>query len=221
MTNMLLEYRSSMPTNQDLETLNKQKIVQTLPGLVPAISNRWSPRSFSSKPVAAKDLELLFEAARWAASSYNEQPWSFIVATKSEPEQYERLLSTLIEFNQGWAKTAPVLMLTLANKKFAKNQKDNYHALHDTGAALANLMLQATELGLHAHAMSGYDEQKARQLLEIPDEYATGAAVAIGYLDSPDKLEGDLKQMEIGERSRRPLSSLVHAGKWGSPLKFN
>src|ERR1700691_4237213 len=112
------------------------------------ISERWSPRAFANRPVEAGKLRSLFEAARWAASSYNGQPWYFIVGTKDHPEDYKRVLDCFVEFNQGWAKNAPVVALSVAALKFAHNGEPNRHAFHDVGQAVANLALQANALGL-------------------------------------------------------------------------
>jgi hypothetical protein len=141
------------------------KAATTHPKVHALIRSRWSPRAFSDKEVPAGDLAAILDAARWAASSYNEQPWRFIVATKQDPEAYQKLLGLLLPFNQAWAKTAPVLILMAAKKTFTHNHTPNKYALHDTGAALANLFLQATALGLHAHGMAGFDYDRARSEL--------------------------------------------------------
>ncbi len=196
-----------------------RKIAGTPPSVHPLIRSRWSPRSFSSRPVSAEDLRTILEAARWAASSYNEQPWRFLVATKSNPEAYQKILGLLVEFNQQWARTAPVLIITAAKKTFSHNGTSNRHALHDAGAALAQLMLQATALGLHAHGMAGFDHERARQVLGIPDDYEVGAAVAIGYLDSPEKLPEQYRAGEVSPRQRKPLDQIVFGAQWQQPLK--
>ena len=195
------------------------KYADTLPGVDELFRARWSPRSFSSREVSEEDLAAILDAARWAASSYNEQPWRFVVATKADPAAYDALLSILVPFNQDWAKSAPVLILTAALKNFSHNGKPNHHALHDTGAALAHMMLQATALGMQAHAMAGFDHAKAYATLGIPAEIDLGAAVAIGYLASPDLLPNDqMKQQELAARARKPLSELAFDGRWGRPL---
>jgi nitroreductase len=189
------------------------------PGVHEIFKARWSPRSFSSREVLPEDLKTVLDAARWAASSYNEQPWRFVVATKADKEAYDKFLTALIPFNQGWAKSAPVLILTVAKTKFSHNGEANYHALHDAGAALAQLMLQATALGLHTHGMAGYDHAKMRTVLGIPEDYALGTAVALGYLDTPEKLpEGGMRDQEIAPRQRKPLAELAYGPHWGQPL---
>ncbi|MEH2333620.1 nitroreductase family protein [Nostoc sp.] len=127
------------------------------------IRGRWSPRAFSNRTVERDKLLSLLEAARWAASSYNEQPWSLIVATQDQPSEYARLLSCLLEFNQSWAQSAPVLMLSVAKLHFDRNGKENRHAFHDVGAAASNLATQAIALDLFVHQMAGFDAQKARR----------------------------------------------------------
>lgn len=190
------------------------------PGVHEIFKARWSPRSFSSREVSPEDLKNVLDAARWAASSYNEQPWRFVVATKADREAYDKFLSALVPFNEDWAKSAPVLILTVAKTKFSHNGEANYHALHDAGAALAHLMLQATALGFHSHGMAGYDHAKMRKALGIPEDYALGTAVALGYLDSPDKLpEGRLRDQETAPRQRKPLSQFVYGSHWGQPIK--
>lgn len=184
------------------------------------IRNRWSPRAFADKDVAAEDLASILDAGRWAASSYNEQPWRFIVATRQQPEAFEKLLGLLLPFNQAWAKAAPVLILIVAKKSFSHNQQPNRHALHDAGAALANMFLQATALGLHGHGMAGFDSERAKTELEIPEDYEPAAFVALGYAGSPDSLPEGLREREMAPRQRKPLSELTFGSRWGVPFNF-
>jgi nitroreductase len=200
--------------------LPAEKQPDTVPSLHEIFRARWSPRSFSDQPVSKEDLKTIFEAARWAASSYNEQPWRFIVASKSDGPLYDKLLSVLVPFNQAWAKTAPVLILTVAKRTFSHNATPNLHARHDTGAALAQIALQATALGLHVHGMAGFDSEKARQVFAIPEDYEPVAAAALGYLGSPDELEEPYKERELARRERKPLRELVFAGEWDKPVEF-
>jgi nitroreductase len=192
------------------------KLAPVEPGVHELIAARWSPRSFSSREVAASDLKILFDAARWAASSYNEQPWRFLVATKSDPAAYQKLLGVLVEFNQGWVKTAPVLFLMAAKKTFTQQGTANRFCLHDAGQALANLFLQATALGLHCHGMAGFDEEKARNELHVPDDYELGAAVAVGYLGDPADLPPQYRAGETAPRQRKPINEIVFGADWNS-----
>lgn len=198
-----------------------EKDADTLPGVHELIRTRWSPRSFSDRPVSSDDLKTILEAARWAASSNNEQPWRFLIARKSDGEAYDRILSLLVPGNQEWARTAPVLIIMAAKRTFSHNGSPNSYALHDTGAALAHLMLQAHALGLYAHGMAGFDRVRAREELGIPDDYEVGAAVAVGYRDSPDKLTNERhRNSEVAKRTRKPISELAFAGHWDEPLSL-
>jgi nitroreductase len=171
------------------------------------IARRWSPRAFQDKPIDAATLGSLFEAARWSASCYNEQPWRFVVATKDHPEQFERVLGTLMPMNQAWAKTAWALAISAGKKTFTHNGTPNKWGIHDTGAALASMMLQATSAGLHIHAMGGFDPAKARAEFGIPEDFEPAAAIAIGYIDgAPDP---------PAERSRHKLDEQVFGTEWG------
>src|ERR1700733_3319614 len=145
------------------------------------IRHRWSPRAFDPRPVEPEKLHTLFEAARWAPSSYNAQPWYFIVGTKDDPENYNRVLDSFVEFNQGWAKSAPVVGLSVAQLKFGHNNEPNSHAFHDVGQASATLQIQAEALGLSVHQMAGILPDKAREIFKIPEGVAVVAGFAIGY----------------------------------------
>lgn len=180
------------------------------------IVKRWSPYGFSDRPVAEDDLRSLFEAARWAPSSYNEQPWSYIVATKDDPEEFDRLLSCLVEPNQAWAKNAPVLALAVASLDFRRNNKPNAAAIHDLGLAAAHLTFEATARGLYVHQMIGILPDKARELYEVADGHQPVTALGIGYAADPNTLPDPLKQRDLAPRQRKPLAEFVFAGRWGT-----
>ena len=184
------------------------------------LRRRWSPVAFSDRRVDPETIGSLLEAARWAPSSFNEQPWSFIVATKDEPAELERLLGCLVEGNITWAKQAPVLMLSVAKLNFARNQKPNRHAFHDVGLAAANLVVQATSLGLAVHQMAGILPDKAREVYGIPEDYEVVAGIALGYPGDAAKLDEKLRRREQAPRSRKPLEEFVFTDRWGkkSPL---
>ena len=185
------------------------------------ISHRWSPRAFDPRSVELDKLRTLFEAARWSASSYNAQPWYFIVATKDDPENFKKVLDSFVEFNQGWAKNAPVVALSVAGLKMTHDGSQNRHAFHDVGQAAATLALQATALGLQIHQMAGIVPDKAREIFGIPPDYEAVAGFAIGYPGDPLTLpEGRLRDNETGQRQRKPVSSFVFTGKWGQTSPY-
>ncbi len=195
-----------------------QKQADTQASVHDLIRSRWSPRAFSLQPVSNGDLKAVLEAARWAASSYNEQPWRFVVARKSDGTAYKQFLDILVPANQAWANSAPVLIIMAAKRTFSHNGSPNYYGLHDAGQALAQLMLQATALGMHAHAMAGFDHEKARKELGIPDDYDIGAAVALGYLGDPNQLQEQTRKAELAKRQRKPLSEIAFGSHWNEPL---
>lgn len=184
------------------------------------IKSRWSPYGYSDKPVAEDDLLSLFEAARWAASSYNEQPWSYIVATKDDPEEFERLLGCLVEGNQPWARHAPVLVLCVATMKFKRNDKPNKAAIHDLGLAAGNVCFEATARGLFVHQMIGILPDVAREAYSIPDGAEAVTAMAIGYAADPETLSDQIKERDTTPRQRKPLAEFVFSGKWGTTAGF-
>jgi nitroreductase len=179
------------------------------------ISRRWSPYGYSERPVSQADLQSLFEAARWAPSSRNEQPWSYIVATKDTPEEFERILSCLVEANQVWAKRVPVLALSVASLRFAHNGRENQMAGHDLGLAAGNLLFEAMSRGLAVHQMAGILPEKARETYGIPEGFAAWTGLAIGYVGSPEDLPENLRGRDSTTRQRKKLSEFVFTGKWG------
>jgi nitroreductase len=178
------------------------------------IRSRWSPRAFADRPVEQDKLLSLLEAARWAPSFYNHQRWSFIVATKENPTGYNRLLSTLVEFNQGWAKNAPVLIIAVA-QTINNEGKPNRHAFHDVGLAIENLVFQATALALYVHQIAGFNVDIARKEYYIPDGYEPATALTVGYIGDPQSLNDGLRERELAPRVRKPLKEFVFTGKWG------
>jgi nitroreductase len=189
------------------------KAAQTQEPVQELIGKRWSARAFSGREVTPEQVASLLEAARWAPSAYNEQPWRFIVASKSDPETYEKLLGSLLELNQLWARNAPVLILILAKKTFTHNGTPNLYAVHDAGMAAANLALQATALGLNVHFMAGFNHATARDAFQIPSDYEFGAAIAVGYAGDPETLPEKFRLAEVAPRTRKPLAELIYAGQ--------
>jgi nitroreductase len=173
------------------------------------LSRRWSPYAFADGDVSA-------EAARWAASSYNEQPWSFVVATRHEPDAFQRVLSCLVEGNQAWARHAPVLALGVARDTFSRNDRPNAAARHDLGLATGNLLTEATARELAVHPMIGILPDRARQLFEIPDHSTALTGLAIGYAGDPGTLPEGLRDRDSAPRTRRELAEFVFGERWGA-----
>ena len=198
-----------------------EKPAETANPIHDLIARRWSPRAFDERPVEPEKLKSLCEAARWAPSSNNEQPWRFIVTSRKDtPTEHDRLLACLNERNRQWAFRAPILMLSVASLNFEDDGKLNRHAYHDTGMAMGNLLLQATALGLQVHQMAGFDVQKARETSLIPTGFDPVAMIALGYPGDPAVLPDYLREREMKPRERQPISDFVFSIKWGhtSPL---
>lgn len=199
--------------------VNNLKRAPSADGVLPIFHNRWSPRSFADRDVSPADLKRVFEAARWAASSYNEQPWRFFVGVRNSTT-YRKILDSLVPFNQIWAAHAPVLILGVAKIRFSHNDSPNRVALYDLGAAASYLTLQASALGLATHQMAGFSEEAARKSLAIPDTYALGAVVALGYQGEPAALINEqLLSQEVAPRQRKPLTELVFS-EWDAPAEL-
>ena len=184
------------------------------------IARRWSGRAFNeSKPVSPQAIISLCEAARWAPSSYGDEPWRYLVWDKlADPVAWQRAFSCLSETNQVWVKRAPLLMLSLASKTLRHDGSPNRFAQHDTGMASMALVLEAVARGLMAHQMGGFESAKIRTAFAIPEDYVCMAMIAIGYPASADILSGPLKDRELAPRSRRPLGEQFFAGAWGKGL---
>ncbi|MCC9601385.1 nitroreductase family protein [Stieleria sp. JC731] len=185
--------------------------------VIDSVANRYSAYRFSPKPVPTDLLKQCFEAAAWAASSFNEQPWRFIVATRSDSEDFQKMLSCLMEANQSWAANAGALVLTAYRSKFTQNDNPNRVALHDLGQAAAHFALQATALGLQVHQMGGINLSQIRTEYQIPEPFEPATAIAIGYPDldaATDPNNQKLQDRERAARVRKPLSELLFQGKW-------
>ncbi|MDZ7658993.1 nitroreductase family protein [Fodinibius sp.] len=178
------------------------------------LQKRWSPRAFSEKLIDTELLNQLFEAARWAPSSYNEQPWRFIVARKDDKEAYKQLASVMNEFNQSWATDAPVLVLALTKTTFDLDGRENPHAGHDLGQAIAHLTFEATKNNLYVHQMAGILPEKARELYDISGDYKPMTMFAIGYRGQPESLNDKMRKQETSPRIRKDLDEIVFDGEW-------
>ena len=197
-----------------------EKLADTTYPIEPLLQQRWSPRAFAERPVEPAKLLRLWEAARWSASCSNQQPWYFLVATREDDAEYARLLSCLRENNQQWAAHAPVLMVSVAKLSFDMNGQPNRYAFHDVGLGVANLIVQATALGLGVHQMAGFYPDKVRELYGVPDDFEPVAGIVLGYPGDPATLSEELRQRELAPRVRKPLESFIFRGAWGqtSPL---
>src|SRR5271168_4094603 len=186
-----------------------EKPAETVHPIEELLQRRWSPRAFADRPVEPEKLARMFEAARWSPSCFNEQPWSFIVATRDDEVEFARLLSCLVEGNQAWAAHAPVLMVSVARLSFAQNGAPNRQAIHDVGLATAQMIFQAMAMGLFVHPMAGFHPEKVRELYGVPEGYDPVAAIAAGYLGDPAGLSESLRQREHAPRARKPQEEFV------------
>jgi nitroreductase len=200
---------------EEIEKLKHAPAVEGIPSL---LLQRWSPRAFADREIPAADLKKLFVAASWAASSSNEQPWRFLLGRRGD-ETYKKIFDSLVEFNQMWSKTAPVLLLSVGKKTFTEKGNPNAYALHDTGAATAYLGLAATALGLHTHSMAGFDQELARASFGISSDYEIGAVTAVGYFGDPSILPEKIQKMETAPRSRKPVAEFVFS-EWERAATF-
>jgi nitroreductase len=180
----------------------------------------WSPRAFADQPVEREKIQSLLEAARWAPSSFNEQPWVFIIATADHPAEHQKLLSCLKEGNQIWAHKAPLLILTVAKMHFDHNGQANRHAYHDVGLAVGNLVVQAAALDLVIHQMAGIRSDKIRECYSLPAGYEAVTGIAVGYMGDSNNLPEPLREQELAPRSRKSLREFVFSGSWGHYTEF-
>jgi nitroreductase len=180
------------------------------------IKKRWSPRAFSERTIEKEKILTMFEAARWAASCYNEQPWNFLFATKENHEDFNNLLDCLIETNKIWAHKAPLLIMTVAKTIFDHNKKFNNHASHDIGLSIGNLTLQAASMNLYVHQMAGFNTVKAKSKFKLPEHFEPVSMIAVGYLGEMDSLPDRLKELEISPQKRKGLREMLFEGTWGN-----
>ena len=191
---------------------NPTKIRKVENNINPLFVNRWSPRALSGEEISHDDLMGLFEAARWAPSSYNNQPWRFIYAMRNT-DHWQRLFSLLVDGNKIWAKNAAVIVAVVSRKNFEFNEKPAITHQFDAGAAWENLALEATTRGLVAHGMQGFDYNEARKALEVPDSFDVMAMIAIGKLGQKENLSSDLQEREYPS-DRKSLKEIVMEGKF-------
>jgi nitroreductase len=181
----------------------------------PILETRWSPRAFSDEAIDFQKIQRMLEAARWAPSCFNEQPWRFIIGVKNEGETYRNILSSLAEFNQKWAVTAPLLILCCGKKHFTLRDEENIYFKYDTGQAAAYLTMQAVHEGLYVHQMAGFDKHKVIELFNLPIDYEPLTVMAFGYMGDPEMLPEEIKKMEYADRYRNELNSFVFEERFG------
>lgn len=180
------------------------------------LASRWSPRAFADRAIPPDVLGSLFEAARWAPSSRNLQPWRFVIAARHrDNDGFARILSTLVGANKSWAKNASVLLVAVTEPNPEATPGPNTYAYYDVGQAMAHLTVQATACGLYLHQMGGFRKEMASELLEIPDNFEPVVSAAIGYLAEPSTLSQTMQKREVAPRSRNPLAEQVFSAKWG------
>ncbi len=189
--------------------------------IIDPIRNRWSPRAYDGKALDPKELASLFEAARWAPSAFNEQPWRWIVASCDDAAAFSAMLDCLDPWNQKWAGSAGALTIAVASEQFARNGKPNAWAGYDLGQACAQLAVQATSMALYVHPMAGLDPEKARERYAIPEGFSAITALAIGRGGDPESLPEEMREGELAPRERKALSELVFGGRWGETFPLD
>jgi nitroreductase len=196
------------------------KSAETKYEIAEVLKNRWSPRAFDpDREIENEKLQSLFEAARWASSAFNEQPWRFIIGLKGT-EEWNKILSCLAPNNQAWAKNAPLLVLSFAKKTFTHNGNVNPYSLYDVSQAVSNMIVQASHLDLYAHQMAGITKDKIVTDFNIPEDYEPVTGIVLGYLGSTDVLSEELKARELAQRSRKDFQEIVFSGNWENITEY-
>ena len=202
-----------------IDEIINDKVAETEYFVIDLVKNRWSPRAFSRTPIEHEKIMPLLEAARWAPSGFNEQPWNFILFKKENREEFNKIIDILSPRNQLCAKNAPLIMLSVARINFERNGKFNRHSLHDVGAAVNSMTLQATSMGLFVHQMAGFDAEKAKEQFNIPDGFEPVAAIAVGYYGNQDDLPEEFIKSETLERNRKFINEFTFEGDWNKNIK--
>ncbi|MBH04125.1 MAG: nitroreductase [Xanthomonadales bacterium] len=184
------------------------------------LATRWSPYVFSEQPVPRDTLRSVFEAARWSASSFNEQPWRFLVSRKNRDDTHDRIVNCLAEGNQVWAKHAPVLLIGIYRHRFAESGKENKAAPHDLGLAAGQMVFEASRHDLFVHMMIGLDPAAARRTFGIPNDAEAYTAMAIGYRDAADNADASLREREAKPCQRLPQCDFVFSNQFGTSAEF-
>ena len=182
------------------------------------IKNRRSPVIFSNQLIEKEKIELLFEAARWAPSSMNEQPWRFIFSTRDNKEAFDKMFNCLMEGNKKWNANVPLLILTVAKSNFDYKNRSNKYAMYDVASTVANLTFQANSMDLWVHQMAGFDPDKAKKDLNIPEGFDPLTMLAVGYLGDTENVAENLIKRDQTERKRKPLNELVFRHTWAGRI---
>src|SRR6187200_2617919 len=214
---MFFYFWDRLLTERSTSTTIITKIAKTDYPINELIAKRWSARAFSTRQVEKSKLLSILEAARWAPSSRNEQPWRYIVFTNNNPEKLKKAQSVLKDIND-YAKRAPILVCAITKKTYSDNRNHNRLHFHDLGAANENMFLEAFNQGLIMHEMGGFDIQKAREIFNIPEDYETGVMIAIGYQDNYDILPDSLSQKAFLPRQRKSLSEIAFLEELGNGI---
>lgn len=185
------------------------KIPQTKHKVIDLITKRWSARAFSEELVDEDCVAAMLEAASWAPSAMNEQPWRYIVGIKQKHKGFQTLLSCLNKSNAVWAENASVLIFCYTKLTYTKSGKENVNAMHDAGMANQNLLLQAASMDIYSHVMEGFDKSKAMEIFNIPDDFNPVCMIALGYRGNPEELQEPYKSRETSPRERKDLSEFV------------
>jgi nitroreductase len=191
-----------------------------MPELHPLIENRYSPRAYDGTPVAPDILRTLFEAARWGPSAVNAQPWRFIVATRDQPDEYQKMLSCLRPGNQNWAQSAPVLAITCTHSGQPGTEDFNAMKYFDAGLAVSQLVIEALHHGLYVRQMGGILRDKIHEIYHLPDDFVAVAGMTIGRPGDISILDEDLQIKAKAPRQRRPLNESIYTGRWAQPAAF-
>lgn len=195
-----------------MQILKESKKVKTTYPINEMSLYRWSPRAFTNKTIERSQLLTMMEAARWAPSSYNEQPWRFVVAMRGEAA-FDKMLSTMVDFNRSWAKDAAALILNVYKKNLTQGGKPNTAAALDLGQAIMSYCFEAENQGLHTHQIGGYDVAKADELFGCGEDYSSMVITAVGYLGNPNDLPEELFKVELQNRFRKPMEAIVFEDK--------
>jgi nitroreductase len=200
--------------------MTMEKPAETQTPIHELIGRRWSTRAFSDQPVEPEKIRSVLEAARWAPSSRNEQPWAYLLATREDSKNFENLLNLLVDTNRAWAQRAPVLIMTLAHMQLEKDGTPNRLGLHDLGLATSNLVTQATALGLSSHQMGAFDVEAARKRFHVPAGWDPVSVIVLGYPGDADSLPEPYREREMAHRQRKPLEKFVFSETWGRPASI-